>query len=358
MAGWACPSVLEGFLAFLDADGRGDDRQFSQEAVGNLQDTEPILPGYQRPRGPMRAVEKVAELGPEGLLATNQHPFYLSTKRVHSDLLAVIVEMHHPVRGSHLDLGDFVRRDPTRKEPGDAAATQPDLRYSQVLVRVIHVDADATDIRDAASCKRHYDINVVDHEVHDHSDVHDPGPIVWSDPTRLNEDRFVHKLEQPTHCGLEPLHMPHQEDEALVFGQGSKLSGLGDGDGHRFLDQDVDARREEIPSDFKMQHRWNDHAHGVDASSELPVVSQRFSAVPVGEAPHVGSAAVNNGDQFGVGEPGVDASMVPPPLPHPHHTYPQPLAHRSPRLSAAGAERRDHVDDMVHVLIAEGGMHW
>jgi hypothetical protein len=141
----------------------------------------------------------------------------------------------------------------------------------------------------------------VDHEVHDHRVLRYPGGEGAEAP-RLHEDGALHDLPQLLNGAVEALDVPHVEHTIAGAGHPEELLGLLQGRRHRFLDEHVHARLEELARDLEVLLGRHRHRRDVDEARQLAIVAKGPGAVGRGQVLGAREVNVHDPDQIHVPE--------------------------------------------------------
>src|SRR5438445_496869 len=116
-----------------------------------------------------------------------------------------------------------------------------------------------------------HDVEVVDHQVHHHAvllHARGEGP----EATRLDQDRALDDLLELLHRAVEPLDVTDVQDGAALPGDREELARLLERRSDRLLDEDANARLQEIGGDLEMLLGRHRHAREIDLADQLAMV--------------------------------------------------------------------------------------
>ena len=176
----------------------------------------------------------------------------------------------------------------------------------------MHGGAHRGDLSRLAVHEAERDVDVVDHEVHDHGvvlDARHEGP----EAPRLDEDGPLDDLSQLLNGPVEALHVPDVENPVGLARDAEQLLGLLEGRRHRLLDEHVRPRLEQVARRLEVAIGRHGDRREVDQARELPVARERGDAVRSGDAPCLGQIRVDDAHEIHAPELGEGKNMI---LPH------------------------------------------
>src|SRR5688572_611309 len=165
---------------------------------------------------------------------------------------------------------------------GERPRLEPDLNAGNVGHVRVHGGAARGELTRGRAHEGKHDVDVVDHEVHDHGVLLHAGYEGTQAP-RLDEDGRVHDLPELVHGAVEPLHMTHVQDRPRAGGDGEELARLVHGGRHGLFDEHADARLQEVACDVEVLLRRHRHAGDVHAPDHVAVVAERHCLVLRGD---------------------------------------------------------------------------
>ena len=259
------------------------------------------------------------------------------------DLDVLIGVVQHDVG---IGLGDGQRADlllggPARRDGGHGPGLEADLHVGHVGLTGMDGAAQAVHATRLAIHQPQHDVDVMDHEIHDHGVVLHPG-YERPEAARLDEDGLLHDLAKLLDGAVEALHVADVEDPPVLAGHAEELLGLFQRRGHRFLHEDVHAGLQEIAGDLEVAVGGDGHRGDVDQTREVAMARHRTCPVLPGDLVGPLGVRVADGDEVHVPQLGEGQDVILPHVPCPYHAGPQPAVLRCAyhtRSSLSGSSR-------------------
>ncbi|MDH5676561.1 MAG: hypothetical protein OEZ06_30865 [Myxococcales bacterium] len=166
------------------------------------------------------------------------------------DLLCDQVGAEVPLGAGHRQAADLHRRHPIAVDVDRHATTRKKHRRAVDVGSAVRVDSMQRGLAEQAGG----DVDIVDGQV----DQHVPGLVhvlgctadaACADVDDLAELTLGDQALHGYHGGIEALHVPHHQCDAVLLGQGEQALPLGSGGRDRLLDQDREACADDLAGD-------------------------------------------------------------------------------------------------------------
>ena len=153
-----------------------------------------------------------------------------------------------------------------------------------------------------------HDIDVVNHQV-EYDVYFQTSFIKESEPMGFDEHWVAQARANGGKCGVEPLQVPDLQNCAALFCRCDKFVGFLQVFCHRFFKKNVHPRREEFPGDSEVLGRGRNDADRIDLADEVPVIGQGLGINLFGHLPPALAVNIDNGNEIGLGQPGIFLSV-------------------------------------------------
>ena len=201
------------------------------------------------------------------------------------------------------------RADSAHRQVGRGAAFEFQANVGDVFFVGENRDADGVHGNEGGLNDLEDDVDVVDHEVEDDSDVGN-ARIERSEAVAFNECGAVEHSAQVADGGVVAFDVADLEDAVVALSHVDEVFGVFDGGGNGFFDHAVDAAREELGGDFVVEGGGDGDADRVDHVEDFSDAFVPLCAPLGGDFFGPFAAAVDNGDQFTLGVFGKDSGVV------------------------------------------------
>src|SRR5918992_4019234 len=178
------------------------------------------------------------------------------------------IERQIPARLEHPQLARPVTRDTARGDVRHGTGVERQARVRNIDERRQHGHADRLERRDVTANERSHQIDVVNHQVEDDSDVRAAG-VEGRETIALDESRRTDVRQRRPDRPVEPLDVPGLYDHAGASCELEQLVRLLEADGDRLLDQHVFPPLEGRLGDRVVRRRRHDNGYRVCRVEQL-----------------------------------------------------------------------------------------
>ena len=202
-------------------------------------------------------------------------------------LLFLVIQRH--IAGGfpateHADLSHALRAHTTDRQICHASVFKLQPRIGDILARAQDRHANAIDLFHRRIHKRQHDIQIMNHQIQHHTDIH-AARRIRREPVSFNKARFLGHGLQVIKDRIEALHMTNLQHAIVFLRQLHQLSRLIGLVRDRFLHQHMTAGLEKFTGQFMMRHRRCHNTHAIGLFQRGFHGFQRANAILFGNLP-------------------------------------------------------------------------